>query len=387
MIMSVDYFNSATVESMKNSLNRKWQVYPDDVIPLWLASPDFRIAPEIKEALHKAVDAEDLYYNSDNKARETMAEKINRVNRLKVSPDDIMVAQGVEPILWLAVMHACRAGEEVVMPNPMYNGFVHVMEGLGTKPVYWDLDFDEGYKFDEERLKELISPKTKLLCLCNPHNPAGRVMTEKELWAIADIAVDHKLKVFMDELWEDIRFDRREHVTLASLNPDIEALTATAWGVSKTYGVAGLYLGYMATTNREMLAAFKREAHSLQRGSNTLARAAAPVMLDGTLSWYREALIKHLTKIRDICYRRLNEIPGVTFPVVEGTYVPFPRFDYDISSTELHEYLIKEARVALNPGSSFGPAGEGHMRICFATSEAIINEAINRMEEALIKLG
>jgi aspartate/methionine/tyrosine aminotransferase len=384
---SDNYFNSATIESMTGSLNRKWQVHPKDVIPLWLASPDFRIAPEIKDALHKAVEAEDLYYNTDLKPREAMATKIEKVNKLHVVPDDIMIVQGVEPILWLAVMHACKEGDEVVMPNPMYNGFVHVMEGLNTKPVYWNLDYMEGYRFDEERLKEVVSKDTKLLCLCNPHNPAGRVMTHEELKAVADIAVDNQIKVFMDELWEDIRFDGREHVTLASLNPEIEDLTATAWGVSKTFGVAGLYLGYMATTNKEMLADFKREAHSLQRGSNTLARAAAPVMLDKTLDWYRKDMITHLTKIRNICYERINAIPGASFPKVEGTYVPFPKFDYGMSSQSLHEYLVKEAKVALNPGSNFGPGGEGHMRICFATSEAIINETMDRMEAALSKLS
>lgn len=383
---SDDLFNSATVESMVNSLNRKWQVYPKDVIPLWLASPDFKIAPEIKDALHKAVDEEDLFYNSDLKPREAMVEKIGRVNNLKVTPDDVMIFQGVEPILWLAVMHACKEGDEVVMPNPMYNGFVHVMEGLGTKPVYWDLDFEEGYRFDEEKLKEIVTKDTKLICLCNPHNPAGKVMTRNELKAVADIAVDNQIKVFMDELWEDIRFDGREHITLASLSPEIEDLTATAWGVSKTFGVAGLYLGYMATTNKEMLNAFRKTASGLQRGSNTLARAITPVMLDETLDGYRRDLITHLTKIRDICYERLNEIPGVTFPHVEGTYVPFPKFDLDMTSEKLHEYLVNETKVALNQGSRFGPGGEGHMRICFATSEAIINEAIDRLEKTLPKL-
>ena len=135
-----------------------------------------------------------------------------------------------------------------------------------------------------------------------------------------------------------------------------------------------------------MLVDFKREARSLQRGSNTLARAAASVMLDETLDWYRKDLITHLTKIRNICYKRMNEIPGVSFPEVEGTYVPFPKFEFDMSSKELHEYFVKEAKIALNAGSNFGPGGEGHMRICFATSKAIINETIDRMERALSKL-
>lgn len=383
----IDYFNSATVDGMADSLNAKWQRYPRDVIPLWLASPDFGVAPEIKEALHKAVDDEDLYYNSDLPAREAMAEKIRRVNGVEATPEDVMIVQGVDPIIWLAVRQACREGDEVVLTNPLYGPFHTVMRQLNTRPVYWELDYEDGYRFDAERLKEAVGPKTRLICVCNPHNPTGRVMTREELKAVADVAVDHGVKVLVDELWEDIRFDGREHVSLASLNPEVADLTFSAWGVSKTFGVAGMYLGYMCATNEEMLAEFKWVARTVQRGTTTLARAAAPVMLDGTLDWWRRDLMKHLHKIRDLCLRRLNEVPGVSFPRIEGTYVPFPRFDVGMSSEKLHEYLLKEARVGLSPGNGFGSRGEGHMRVCIATSEAIMNEAVDRMERALTKLA
>ena len=222
--------------------------------------------------------------------------------------------------------------------------------------------------------------------MCNPHNPAGRVMTKTELKAVADVAVDHNIHVFVDELWEDVRFDGREHISLASLSPEVSDLTATAWGVSKTFGVAGLYLGYLASTNKEILANYRKKASTIQRGACTLARAAAPVMLDSTLDWWRRDMMVHLTKIRDTCSKRMNEIPGVSFPKLEGTYVPFPKFDYGLKSGDLHQFLINEAKVALYPGNVFGPLGEGHMRVCLATSEAIIDEALNRLEKVLLKL-
>jgi aspartate/methionine/tyrosine aminotransferase len=380
------YFNSATIESMQNLPNDKWLRYPKDVIPLWLANPDFLIAPEIKEALIKAVEANDLYYNSDRPARQAMAEKIKRVNNFDVTIDDLMITQGVDPYIWLAVRQACNPGDEVVLTDPMYGEFNNVMGPLGTKPVYWELELDEGYRFDPERLKEIIGPKTKLIGVCNPHNPTGRVMTKEELKAIADIAVDHQIKVFVDELWEDIIFDNKQHITMATLNPEIEELTSTSWGVSKTFGVAGLYLGYVCTTNKEILTGFRRYAKCIQRGSTTLARAAAPVMLDNTLDWWRREIMVHLHKIREICLERFNEIPGVYFPEFEGTYVPLIKFDYNMTSKELFEYLLKEAKVALAPGSNYGPKGEGHQRICIATSEAIINETIDRVEVALRKI-
>jgi aminotransferase len=372
---------------MLNLPNIKWQRYSKDVIPLTLANPDFLIAPEIKEALIAAVCSNDLYYNSDQHAREAMVEKILRVNKLCATLDDVILTQGVDPQIWLAVREACREGDEVVLTDPIYGEFNNTMGTLGTKPVYWGLESRDGYRFDSEKLKTLISPRTKLICVCNPHNPTGRVMTREELKAIADIAVDHRVKVFVDELWEDIVFDGRQHVTLASLNPEIEALTSTGWGFSKTFGVAGLYLGYLCTTNRETLANFRRHAKCIQRGSDNLARAAAPVMLDDTLDWWRREVMLHLYKIREICLKRFNAIPGVHFPTFEGTYVPMLRFDHRMTSQEMSDYLLNDAKVALIPGTSYGSRGEGYQRICIATSEGIINEVIDRVEASLGKLS
>ena len=277
--MSYDaLFEKPTIERMKASPNSKWNRDPTDVISMWLASPDFPIVPEIKKAVIKAVEAEDMYYSSDINTREAMAEKLKRVNHLDADPNNIMLCQGVDPAIWLGVKYACNPGEEVIVPNPMYGPFLSSIAAMETKPVYWDIFFDEGYKFDPERLKELITKKTKLITVCNPHNPSSRIMTKKELEAIADIAVDHNIHVFVDELWEDIRFDDKPHVSLASLNPEISDITMTAWGFSKTYGIAGLYLGYMYTSNNEILREYKKRARLIQRGATNLAQAAAPVL-------------------------------------------------------------------------------------------------------------
>jgi aspartate/methionine/tyrosine aminotransferase len=380
-------FDYPTTEIMVTKPSLKWRRDPPDVIPLWIASPDYPIAPEIKQVLIKAVESEDLYYNSDLVAREAMAEKINRVNRIEVTSDDVMIIQGVDPSIWLALRHACKPGDEVVVTDPMYAPFNRVMGVAETKPVIWNLDMEDGYMFDSEKLKELIGPRTKLINVCNPHNPASRVMTKEELKAIADIAVDHNINVMVDELWEDIVYNGRKHTSLASLNPEIEALTITSWGFSKTFGVAGLQLGYFCTTNKETMTVVKKHARDIQRGSSTLAKAVAPTMLDNTLDWWRKGIMKYLNKIRALCEKRFSEIPGVTMPKLEGTYVPFPKFDYGMNSKELQSYLREEGKIGLSAGDSFGANGEGHLRLCIATSETIMTEVFDRMEKALNKLG
>jgi bifunctional pyridoxal-dependent enzyme with beta-cystathionase and maltose regulon repressor activities len=323
-----DQFNSATIEGMLAAPGLKWHRDPPDVIPLWLADPDFPVAMEIKKALLNAVHDEDLFYNTDEPALEAMAEKIRRRNGLEATTEDVIITQGVIPAMWLAVRHSCNKGDEVIVNDPMYNHFLTAQEATGSKPVLWGLHIEEGYKFDVEKLKELVTPKTKLIFVCNPHNPCGRVMTEEELKGIADVAVDNEIVVMVDELWEDILFDDREHVTLASLNPEIERLTMTTWGFSKTFGVAGLRMGYTCVTDKEMMASVRRHAADLM----------------------------------------------------------FPKFDDGKTSDELRNYLFDEARVAFSTGTQFGAQGEGHLRMCIATSETIMNEVFDRVEKALAKL-
>jgi len=211
-------------------------------------------------------------------------------------------------------------------------------------------------------------------------------MTKKELKSVADIAVDKDINVMVDELWEDIVFDNREHISIASLSPEISDLTLTSWGFSKTFGVAGLQIGYMASTNKEMMKKIRSHATGIQRGSTTLSCAAALVMLSSKMDYWRKGMIDHLHKVRGICASRLNSIPGVNFPQLEGTYVPFPRFDLGLSSDELRDYLLKEAKVAFSSGAGYGTLGEGHLRVNIATSEAIMTEAMDRVEFVLSKV-
>ena len=380
------FFNAATSEMMRSIPNLKWSRYPDDIIPMWIAAPDFPIAPEIKHALQDAIMAQNLYYNSDQKARMAMAEKIRKVNKIPVETDNVMVIQGVDPSIWLGAKFALRSGDEVIISDPSYHTFKVVLPAVDAKPVSWVLDWDTEYYFDEEALKEVITPRTKLIYLCNPHNPTGRVMTMKELKAVADVAVDNKINVMVDELWEDIVFDNRKHISIASLSPEVSDLTLTSWGFSKTFGVAGLQIGYMASTNKEMMKEIRSYSTGIQRGSSTLACAAALVMLSEKMDYWRKGIMDHLHRVRGICASRLNAIPGVRFPHLEGTYVPFPKFELGLNSDELRDYLLKEAKVAFSSGSGYGVEGEGHLRVNIATSEALMKEAMDRVEAALTKL-
>jgi len=385
--MSSYDFDSITMESMRSKKGVKWSLFGEDVIPLWLAEPDFNIAPLIKETLIKAVEDEDLLYSNDDEFRRAAAEKVRRVNKIEAEEEDIYVTQGVLPSMWLSIKAVCREGDQVVVTDPMYWPFYNAVEVTKTEPLYWRLDEEDDYRFNIDALNEMITPKTRLIFVCNPHNPTGRVMTKEELRGISDIAVDRNLYVMSDELWEDIRFDGRSHVSIASLNPEISERTISSFGFSKTFGVAGLQIGYMVVTNKNLMEKIRKIAKGVLRGASSLSRAAGVVMLSGALDEYVKSMLRYLESLRSIAEKRFKEMTDVTCPKLEGTYLMFPNLSsYGMVSEAMAEYLLKEGKVAVTPGSEFGHQGEGHIRICIATSKAILTEALDRIQNALAKL-
>jgi len=379
-------FDKPTIESRLAVRGTKWHRDSPDVIPLWLADQDYPLCPELKDKLRKAIEEEYTVYGSDGDAREAIAEKLKRVNKVEVPPDQVMMTQGVNPSMWLAARHACRPGDEVIVTDPMYFPFFISVEVTQTQPVYWKLDLDGRYRFDVEKLKELITPKTRLIYVCNPHNPAGRAMTKEELKGVADVAVDNKIYVMVDELWEDIRYDGVKHTSLAALNPEIADLTVTSWGFSKAWSVPGLQAGYLACTNKVMFDNIQRLGRGILRGTNNLGKAIAPLICSGKIDYWVDDMNKYLAEVRDLVVRRLNEMGDFTIPHLEATYLMFPKFNYGLTCDELDKILMKDAKVSFNKGAAFGPSGQGHMRILTATSKGIMNEALDRIESIVPKL-
>ncbi len=376
-------FDKPTIESRLSVRGAKWHRDAPDIIPLWLADPDFPLCPEIKQTLRDAVEEEFTVYGSDAKARESMSVKIKRDNKIDVPASQIMLTQGVTPGMWLAARHATRPGDEIIVTDPMYYPFVSQTQVAQTHTVRWNLDVDDGYRFDIEKLKGLISPKTKLIYVCNPHNPAGRVMTKDELKGVADVAVDNGIYVYVDELWEDILNDGRKHISLASLNPEIADLTISGWGFSKCWSVPGLQAGYLAATNDVIFESLKKHAYGVLRGTNNMGKALAPVICSGKLDYWKKDMNKYLGEVRGLVTKRLTEMGDITVPHLEGTYLMFPRFNYGLSSDELDRVFMKEAKVSFNKGVVFGPKADGHMRILTATSKGIMNEALDRIEKVI----
>ncbi len=374
---------------------RKWRKYDHDVIPMWIADHDFSPPIEVRQAIIAAFDQGDVGYADESEVVAMMAEKVRRANRIDATDKDVYITQGVLPALWLACKYACKPGEEALVTDPMYYPFFETARAAETNIRYVPLRDEGGWCFDSAKFSEAITAKTRLVFVCNPHNPTGRVMTKQELSMIADLAEEHDLIIMSDELWEDILFDERRHVSIASLSADIADRTITSFGFSKTFGVAGLQIGYAVATNPRIMKSIRsigiretrEETESALRQTGSLSLAAAKAMLSNKVEYYVRDLVSYLQSARDYVSEALGEMRHVRASPLEGTFLVFPDIkDYGMTSAQRTDYLLKESRIAVESGSQFGPKGEGHIRINIGTSKEILKEAMLRMNRALASI-
>lgn len=367
----------------------KWAPWAEDVISLSVADIDFRGPREIKEGILRALDEDRTPYGAyagDPDVLEVVCEKLNRVNRLPATPDDVHMIPGTMFAIFLVCYYALRPGDEaVICPAPVYPPFMENVENAQGVVVFNPLNFSHNLMLDVDDLKRRITPRTRLLMVCNPHNPTGRVLSREELEAVGQIAEEKDLLVFTDELYEDMVFEG-DHVSLASLSPELFERTLTVFGFSKAFGIPGFRVAYIVNRGRHMKE-LKKRLHGMIVHTDTLAQAAAKAALVHGEPWL-DAFRVHLRKMRDDALRRLGGISGVWCPRPQATPFVFPNVAcFGMTSLQMAAYLEKEARVIVQSGSDFGPHGEGHVRINVATAPSVMQEAFNRIETALKKLG
>jgi aspartate/methionine/tyrosine aminotransferase len=353
----------------------KWGPWGADIISLSVADIDFPPPREIKDGIIRAVEEDRAPYGAyggDPDVLEVICEKLNRVNRIPATPDDVHMIPGTMFSIFLSCYYALKPGDEaVICPGPVYPPFMENIENAQAVPVFNPLDFQNGLKLDLDDLKRRITPKTRLLMVSNPHNPCGRVFTREELEGI--------------ELYEDMIFEGK-HLSLASLSPGLFERSISVFGFSKAYGIPGFRIAYIVCHGAHMQE-LKKRLHGMIVHTDTLAQAAAKAALTKGGAWLG-TFMAHLKKMRDYGIERLLRIPGVHCHVPQATPFLFPNIaSFGMTSQEMTAYLEKEARVIVQNGAGYGPPGEGYIRINVATAQSVLKEAFDRIQTALMKLG
>jgi aminotransferase len=375
----------------KRAYNLRWATVPEGVIPLTAADPDFPSAPEIADAICNFTKERYLCYGPPEglpSFKESVAKYFRNKRGIPASPELIFPVDSAAFGIYLTCKAFLKPGEEAIIFDPVDFLFRYSIESLGSVAVPFAIPPGTS-PVDFEGLEKLITKKTRLICLCNPLNPTGKVFTKEELTALGKIAIKHKLVILSDEIWSDIVFTPHVYTSIGSLSEEIRNRTVTVTGYSKSYGLAGLRIGAVMASNPDHFKMLMDASlhNSTVHGANVLGQIAASTALTDCEYWLNDFL-KHLQGMRDLCVSRLNEIPGFKCIAPEGCYVAFA----DIRGTgrtskEIQEILLNSAKVAVVPGLKewFGEGAEGYIRLSFATSKHILEDAFTRINNTLKK--
>lgn len=371
--------------------NFRWADQPPGIIPLTSADLDFPVCEAITAALRDYLEPGYLSYGPAEGLpwfRETAAHHLNARFGIPSTAGQLMATNSAASGLYLAVKLVMDApGCEAIIPDPVDFLLERSVVAAGGRVRRFPIQEDSGWSFDPADIETLVSPRTRLLSICNPHNPLGRVWRQEELEAMAEIALRHDLWILSDEVWSDIVYEPSRMTSTAALSPEVAARTLTITGFSKNYGMAGLRLGVLAAPDEAKLKALVALSHADETayGVSTLSQVAGAAAYRSAGTWL-ERLVSHLKRQRDYAVDRLNAMHGVRCHSPEGTFVLFPDVSgHGLPSETLVERLQRDHRVALVPGAPrfFGPGAAGHLRISFATSRAVLAEGLDRLEAGL----
>jgi aminotransferase len=374
----------------ERAFNLRWASHPHDVIPLTAADPDFPCAPAIAEAICKYTKDRYFSYAPAEGAlffREAVAKHAFETRQVTISPNWVLAVNSAAHGIDIACRTILQPGDEAIIFDPVDFLFRYNIEACGAKAIAWPVSINPNDPLNYQDIEPLITPKTKLLCLCNPLNPTGKVFTQSELETLGAWANKHNLVVLSDEIWSDFVFDQQPYISIASLSDEFRPETIIVTGYSKSYGLAGLRAGTLIAPNQEMFnRLFQASGHAgTVHGANILAQVAAATALNECQNWLHD-FVNHIEAQRNLAVSELNAMPGISTYTPQGCYVIFPNIQQtQLDAETLQQRLLTEAKVAVVPGMArwFGPRAVGHIRLSLATSQPILTEALHRISSFL----
>lgn len=380
-------FDDLDIIELHRRRGKKWNTYGPDVLPAWVADMDFPVAPAIQRRLREVLDHGDLGYPEDAQAgrvKELLVRRCAQRFGWSVVPARVELIVDVVQGLQMCLQMFTRAGEGAAMLSPIYPPFVSTTRSMGRRTDCHRLTPGaDAFEIDWDRLESTIAADTRLLLLCNPHNPTGRVFTRDELTRLAELGFRHDLVVISDEIHCDLVLDGRRHIPFASLGPEIEARTITLLSASKAFNIAGLRGAMMVFGSEALQAAYRSGPKFVRGGMSALGMHATEVAWSECDDWL-SALTTYLQENRDLIGRFLaSRLPRIGFLPPQATYLAW----LDCRSLELGDRLwqtvLEKGKLALNDGRDFGPGGGECLRLNFATSRSLLTEALERLQQAL----
>lgn len=356
------------------------------VLSLSIGEPDFAAPDKVCEAMKKSIDDRQTSYTANAgiiELRQEIAKLFHERYGLDYDPkDEILVTVGASEGLTMALLALTEPGDEILIPDPAYVAYPAAVRAAGGVPVFVPTYAKDDFKVTVKALEKLVTPKTKAMVIGYPNNPTGTVMTAEELAPIAEFVKKHDLVVMSDEIYCELIYDDAKFTSFAKL-PDMRERTIVLNGFSKAYAMTGMRLGYICAP-REGLAQILKLHQYMIMCANTQAQYGGVVALRDCKA-ETEAMRQEYDRRRKVIYKGLVDM-GLPVFQPKGAFYIFPDITCTgMTSAQFCETLVKEEKVAVVPGSAFGEAGEGYVRISYAASMETIEEALKRMARFVAK--
>jgi len=363
----------------------------EESIPMWIADTDFPCAPVIVDALRKRVEKEIFGYCAPMKEfYQAIQYWMRSQYQWEVNKDWILSVPSVVASINIAVRTFTEPGDGVIVQTPVYNPFMDVVSGAGRQVRDNQLLYKDGhYTMDFEGLEKLASEeKTKMLILCSPHNPVGRVWTKEELERLGTICLAHDVMVVVDEIHSGIVYSGHTHYALPSLSPEFEKHFIYLNSPAKSFNVAGLKISYAIIPDPVKKAAFRKTQNDLSLvvnstfGIEALIAAYSP---EGA-EWLKQE-VAYIEANRDFAVNYIQEhFQGkITTTAPEASFLCWLDFNsLGMSGSELQETMLHKANVVCTFGAKYGPGGEGFLRYNIGTQRAIVERSLKQIEKAFL---
>ena len=373
----------------QRAYNMRWAEQDADVIPLTAADHDFPCAPEVVQALQDYIKEGYFTYTPHRgfpSFKQAIAKAMKERKNEDVNPDFVLPIDSAARGMKVIADAVLQPGDEVIVFDPVDFLFRTSMESAGAKVILFPTNLQSDC-VSLEGLEDYITPKTKMLGFCNPHNPMGMLYKKEDLDYLLRLSEKYGFYIMNDEIWSDMIYPECEFTSLLHFGAERNARTLTVYGFSKTFGLAGLRIGCEYTMNQEMYDRVVKASlvDTTIGGIDALSQIAGEAALKYGFPRV-DAFRAQIAENRDYALARIEKMPGIKCHKPQATFVLFP----DITGTgwdpvDLIDVLKEKYRVALVPGGArfFGPGSEGHIRICLSTSREVLEEGLNRLEACL----
>lgn len=361
----------------------------EDVMPVWVADMDIDTPSFVLDAVTNRLKHPVMGYEEvPQSAFLHQIEWMKNSHEIDFKLEDMLYSHSVVASMSVAIEAFSKVGEKIIVQTPVYPPFFHTVLKSKRELLKNPLKLLESgsYTFDIDDLKSKIDKNTKLLLLCSPHNPVGRVWKRDELEEILELCLEHNIVVFADEIHSDLVYEPNKHIPFASLSNDARDITVTAIGVGKTFNMAGFAISSVAIPNPDLRERFKEVYNRIHfaQGS-TLSHVAFESAYRDGLAWVNDLklhLKNNFKMLEELC-RKYPQLIKLT--PIEATYLAWLDCrGMGLKDRALREFFVKEAKLGLNAGISFGREGSGFMRLNFALSSKKMIEVIKRLDKALL---